>query len=466
MSGSRATLIDLPDELILQVLNYLTGVDDDDFQRRTLSSLALTCQHLYPVVQQALYARYDSYFCEPYTFLRTMMKKPQLAGFVHNVNIVFGIYSHRGVRGYHPTASDKKIVKEGFRALGTSDWKDWATRCNVDSLNDEAIQNAILLHTPEVKRLSIIDHSRNKPSPWFDLVSKAAAGTLSTQTHRFEHLQSITVDAESSNLCKVAPLLRLKSLRKLHLIRIPMYDMMPHATFEDLRKRSEESAIKLQRLIPSSCNKLEELNLECVRYTWQTLEVLVSSSRYLKSLKYEAGFDQLEKGRPSTLSRVLLCQKASLESLNVFCDSMADPIHLRDSLQGFTSLKHLSCPLGMIMNDVTDTFVERLPSSLLTLRMPIRRYTEDQECLEALKEVATCYRTHVPDLEEVRVVAPEAASWFRYEWEPLVQLFSAQTGIGFVVEYGEEDDCFSDWGKDASDSSHSSDEVDLYSDED
>jgi hypothetical protein len=474
LSGSRTTLIDLPPELILEVINYLPGINMDDFQLHALSSLALTSRSLYLVVKKALYATYDSHFCEPYTFLRTMMMNSQLAGFVQNVDIVFGASDHHTARRYHPTARDKRIVKQGLRALGPSDWKEWATRCNAESLDDGAIQNAILLHTPKVRCLSIEDHSRGKPNPWFGLVSKAAAGTLSTQTHRFEHLQSIRVNAGSSTLCNIAPLFRLKSLRKLHLVQIPMYETVPCETVADLRKHSEESTHRLQRLIPSACSNLEELDLECVRYTWQVLEVLVSSSRCLRSLKYEAyvdQLDQLDEDRSWSLYKVLLCQKASLETLDVFCDSMVEystrrRIHLRDSLRGFTSLKHLSCPLGMIMNDVTDTFVERLPSSLLTLRTPIRRHTEDQEYVEALKEVANYYQTHLPKLEEVRVVAPEAASWFTYEWESMVQLYSAKPGISFVVEHGDEDDAFSDWDEDASDSSHSSDEVDLYSDED
>jgi hypothetical protein len=168
---------------------------------------------------------------------------------------------------------------------------------------------------------------------------------------------------------------------------------------------------------------------------------------------------------------VLDRQKASLETLHVFCDSIAEErtrsgIHLRDGLEDFVSLKHLSCPLGMIMSGVSDTFAERLPASLLTFRTPVRPSTNDQRYLKALDHVAFCHRTYVPQLKEVRVVVPQFASSLIYDWQRLVELFSVETGVSFIVEREDEDLDFGDWKDDSTDSSRSSDEVDLYSDDD
>lgn len=475
--GSLATMNDLPNELMWQILDYLPSMDIEDFQLHTLLSLALTSRRLYQAVIGTIYSKYDSLFCEPYTFLRTMIANPELAKFVHTMNIEFGMHSGHPSQRYHAIASDKKIIKEGLRALGTSDWKEWATRCNGAYLNNyapqkHALQNAILLLTPEIKRLSVRGLAKEdlRHPSWIDLISKAATGHLSSQAHRFKHLGSISVEAGSLGLSELAPLFRLQSLRKLQLSQTYMYGY---------RQLDAEGVHKLQRLIPKACNDLEELDLESTYYNSSLLEVMVSSSRCLKSIKYEADSEfhlserPLPNGEPyKTLSEVLLCQKASLESLRVCCDPIVEDetersVHLRDNLEGFASLKHLSCPLGMLLNHDTDNFVERLPSSLLTLRTLVRRHTEDQQCLEALREVATSYRKYVPKLEEVRVVAPEAASWFTYDWEPFVKLFLAGTGISFVVEPGDtEDDAFSDWDGHETDSSRSSDEYDLYSDED
>ncbi|KAI4660092.1 uncharacterized protein J4E79_005895 [Alternaria viburni] len=466
----------LPNELISQIFSYLPGMDIEDFQLLTLLRLALTSPHFYDVVIGKIYSKYDSRFCEPYTFLRTMIDAPRLVKYVHNVEIELGTCPSHPSQRYHATASDKKIIKEGLRALSTSDWKEWASRCNEAYPNDyapqkHALQNAILLHTPEIKRLGVrgIAKENLRHPSWIDLISRAATGSLSPQAHRFEKLQSISVEAGSLGLSELAPLFRLQSLRKLHLCHTYLYGY---------RQDDAEGAHKLQRLIPKACNDLEELDLESTYYTPPLLEVLVSSSRCLKSIKYETESELHLAERPpengqlyKTLSEVLLCQKASLETLWVCCDPITEhdtkrSVHLRDNLKGFASLKHLSCPLGMLLNHDDDNFVERLPSSLLTFRTPVRNHTEDKQCLEALRDVVTSYREHVPDLEEVRVVAPEAATWFTYDWEPLVKLFSAETGISFVVEPGDtDDDAFEDWDDHETDSSDSSDEVDLYGDE-
>jgi phage gp46-like protein len=479
ISRSHASLVDLPDELILEIIDYLPGIDLDHFQLPTLLSLALTSRRLYRVVIEIIYARYNSHFCEPYTFLRTMMSNLRLAEFVHNIDMTFGSRTHREGRRYRPTARDKKTIKEGLRALGTSDWKEWATRCNEDLVNDDALQNAILLHTPKITSLSILDFVTDRPRhrSWFDLITKAAAGTLSAQSHRFEHLRSIRVDARTSSLNDLAPLFRVQSLRKLQLREIYEYGMFDCITCRDPREHIEKSALKLQRLIPPACNNLEELDLERTYFSMLSLEVLLSSSRCLKSFKYDVSFDYLlhretpDEDCRNTLSEVLGSLKVSLEALDVFCDPIVDErnrrvVHLRDGLKAFVALKQLSCPLGMIMDGCTDTFAERLPSSLLTFQTPVRRFTEDQHCLDALKDVAFCYRKHVPRLEEVRVIAPRSASWFRYDWEPLVQLFSAETSISFLVQHEDDDEDFGDWQDDSTESSRSSDEVDLYSDDD
>lgn len=477
--GSHATLTDLPDELILEIVDYLPGIDLNHFQLPTLVNLASVSRRLYRIVIDMVYARYNSHFCEPYTFLRTMISNSRLAGFVHDVNITFGLWTRRGGRRYSPTAKDKKAIKEGLRALGTWDWKEWATQCNEDRSNDEALQNAILLHTPNITSLSILDavRDRSRRRAWFDLISKAAAGTLPGQAHRFEHLRSIRVDARTSSLSDLAPLFRLQSLRKLQLREVHEYRTGECITCGSNREHDERSALKLQRLIPRACNNLEELDLECTYYTKFHLEVLLSSPRHLKTFRYDVSLDHLPErpisngDRVKTLCEVLDRQKASLETLHVFCDSIAEErtrsgIHLRDGLEDFVSLKQLSCPLGMIMSGVSDTFVERLPASLLTFRTPVRPSTNDQRYLKALDHVAFCHRTYVPQLKEVRVVVPQFASSLIYDWQRLVELFSVETGVSFIVEQEDEDLDFGDWKDGSTDSSRSSDEVDLYSDDD
>lgn len=475
--ASRATLNDLPDELILEILGYLPGIDLDQYQLPTLLNLAFTSRRLYRVVIDKAYAQFDSHFCEPYLFLHTLISNSQLAKLVNEVKIIFGQWALRKDTRHVPTAKDKKTIKEGLRASDIPGWKDWATECNEKRGSDEAVHNAIMLHTPNVTSISIQDFT-STPSQhpaWVDVISKATMGAFG-KTHRFEHLKSIKIHVRWSTLAQIAPLFRLQSLLILHLGGLLECDMDTYIGDSGDTKRRSELALKLQRLIPRGCNNIEELSLEHTYYNKCFLEVLVSSSRKLKAFKYEVSLDHLTAWEipPETNSRpmikVLESQKASLETLRVFCDAQAEEethgeIHVRDSMAEFTSLKHLSCPLGMIMPECSDTFAEKLPPSLLTFQTTIRQYTTDQKGIGALEHIIANSQTHTPRLQEVLVVIPHSASWIKYNWEDLVRT-SSEVGLDFRLEEEEEDTSgFSDsWRGGSIGSSHSSDEVELYSD--
>ncbi|KAF1937465.1 hypothetical protein EJ02DRAFT_55536 [Clathrospora elynae] len=461
--GSGATLNDLPDELILQVLSYLPGIDVDRFQISTLLSISLANRRLYRIVIGKVYTTYNSHFYEPYLFLRTMVSNPLLAEMVQSVDISYGKWAHHERVRYKPTAQDKKIIKEGMRTLAMPGWKNLATNCNENLMGIETLHDAVLMHIPNIASLIVRDDTRSNhrcPS-WADLISKVSSGTISGRMHGFEHLQSLNVDIRSSNLSQLAPLFRLQSLRFLTLREIIEYG-----------QRKERKVSELQRLIPPACNNLEELNLEHTFYSMGVLGVLLASPRQLKSFRYDVTLDHLDEPHTSTevgdanLSTVLHQQEGSVENLEIFCDAQVEEktrgrIHLHDSLKGFTSLQCLTCPLSTLTSG--SSFVERLPPSLLNFRTTIRRCTGDQECLGALEHVAAHYRTHVPLLKEIRIVAPQS-TMDTHDWKRLIMSFS-ETSITFVVEKEEEYGGFSDdWRDDSSDSSRSSDEVDLYSD--
>jgi hypothetical protein len=478
MPGTRATLNDLPDELILEILHYLPGIDLDNFQLPTLLSLALTSRRLYRVVVEKIYLSYDSHFCEPYLFLRTLISNPQLADLVQNLNMTQGPQSHRGNVPYLPTAQDKKVIKGGMRALAVPGWKDWTADCNGDRITNEPVHNAILLHTPNITSLRVEDVARvEKRCPaWFELISKASVGTLTEHTHRFEYLRSIKVDVRSATLSQLAPLFRLQSLRHFEVGTVPEPSMGICVNCNERHGEKLQTIAKLRRLIPEACNNLEELYLEHTFYCMEILEVLLASPRQLKSFKYDVLLDHISEAyveEDLTLLTVLHHQRTSLETLNIFCDALAEgdtagDIHLHDShhsLADFTSLKHISCPLSMIAPVCVDPLTERLPPSLLTFQTTIRRHTDDHGSLEELENMAAYYRSQTPQLKEVRVVATQSAKWLKYDWQRLVGPFS-EAGIDFVVQNGESDKYdFSDsWEESSTASSRSSDEVDLYSD--
>ncbi|KAH9860903.1 hypothetical protein IAQ61_010638 [Plenodomus lingam] len=122
-SAMIVTLYDLPDELILEIIKYLTPVDLRKSHLRTLINLARTNRRLHGLVTPEIFRRYHNSFGEPYLFLRTIISNPSLAELVHSVDIIYGSWVRRNRIKYKPNAQDKKIVKEGIRALGLPDWK-------------------------------------------------------------------------------------------------------------------------------------------------------------------------------------------------------------------------------------------------------------------------------------------------------------------------------------------------------
>jgi hypothetical protein len=475
--GTRSTLHDLPDELILEILHYLPGIDSDNFQLPTLLSLALTSRRLYRIAIEKIYIGYDSHFCEPYLFLRTLVSKPELAGLVQKLNLTQGPRSRRGTVSYVPTARDKKTLKEGMRTLAIPGWKDWVADCNGDRITDVTVHNAILLHAPNITSLRVEDVARvdTRCPAWVDVVSKSSAGTLSGHTHRFEHLRKISVDVRSANLNQLAPLFRLQTLHRLQLREISEPGMGNCINCDECHGEKIQTVPRLRRLIPEACNNLEELILEHTFYCIDILRVLLASPRQLKSFKYDVSLDHMSEEyiqEDLPFATIFGRQRTSLEYIHIFCDALAEgetagDINLHSSLADFQSLKHISCPLSMIAPPNIEPLFERLPPSLLTFRMTIRPLTKDQDSLCELENMAAYCPTHKTQLKEVRVVAPKSAKWLKYDWERLVSPFS-KAGIDFVVqnESDNEEDSSEGWDDASSASSHSSDEVNLYSDED
>ncbi len=250
--GRPITINDLPEELILNILDYLPGIDMEDFQLSTLFSLSLTNRRFHRMVADRLFLTYNSHFCEPYLFLRTMCSRPDLAKLVQHVDFVYGTCAHLDRTRYIASAKDKKIVKEGMRRLGLPDWKSWAVDCNNKDTSTEILHSAVLLHTSNIVSLKI--HKTElfdfKIPLWLDHIRKIVTGTHSSAMHQFENLRSININAAKFDVTHLLVLWRLQTIHKLHLSDL----------VADLFEKSK--MMLFQRQIPPSSNNIEELVLE------------------------------------------------------------------------------------------------------------------------------------------------------------------------------------------------------------
>lgn len=463
-AGSYATLDDLPDELMLEILDYLPGIDLQDFQLHTLLSLSLTTRHLHRVVSDRLYATYDSYFCEPYLFLRTLISNQHLAESVRHAKFRYGDDAHVERNRYSPSARDKKIVKEGMKLLDFPDWKGWATRCNATEIELDILHTAVMLHTPNLTSLEVEDghisaYSKAK-SP--ELIKKATTGEYFGHTHRFSALKSVRIDAQNMVIHHLVPLLRLQSLEKLYLRELSEIGL-------DMRAPAE-----LRRVLPESCNNLEELVLEECYLRFDALTTLISSARSLKSFRFDTNQDSvLLEGSGVVLQNALWRQRTSLEILDVYhdpCQRDAEDASDYGGFEQFTVLKSLKCPLRMVVDVLAgDTAtVLILPPALTSLCLFIRYGTDEDRFLPMLERMASEYSTIVPDLEVLRLIVQLSAEDLEYEWERLVKPWSS-TGVELIIDLpSERDDEWGDWqttSSESEDSSNDSDEVELYSDD-
>ncbi|KAJ4331494.1 hypothetical protein N0V87_009121 [Didymella glomerata] len=463
----HVTLNDLPDELILEVLHYLPGIDMQDFQLHTLLSLSLTTRNLHRVVSDKIYSTYDSYFCEPFLFLRTLISNPRLGESVRHAKFRYGDDAHLERKRYSPTARDKKIIKEGMKALDFPDWKGWATRCNSVDVELDILHTAVMLHTPNLVTLDVEDGliSAYSKAKWPELIKKATTGEHFGHAHRFKALQSVRVDAQNMVIHHLVPILRLQSLRKLELRELSEVEL-------DMRAPAE-----LRRVLPPGCNNLEELVLEECSLRYDALETLIASARGLRSFRFDANQESVLLGGSGVmLQNALWRQQNCLESLDIYHDPWHkdDEDHLQHGgLEQFPVLRDLKCPLRMVVDvrsGASATVLEFLPPALETLCLTIRWGADEELFLHVLERMASEYSTTVPQLRRLQLNIQVPAEELDFDCERLVKAYST-TNVELIINLpsDSDDEEWGDWrtvSSDSDDSDDSSDEVDLYSDSD
>ncbi len=179
---------------------------------------------------------------------------------------------------------------------------------------------------------------------------------------------------------------------------------------------------------------------------------------------------------PSVLkiTDTLESQREFLENFHIGWDSHAEDgesfsnVNFFLGLQDFFALKYFACPLyyHQAFSPTSKPIIECLPASLLTAKWTIESSTSPKIYMPALEQLAASLGTRQSPLEEVRLVIPTSKLWESQDWTSMIKCFSA-TQTSFVVEQRpEEDDSFSvNWAHESTDSSISSEEVSLYSDE-
>ncbi|KAH5515631.1 hypothetical protein HBI31_004880 [Parastagonospora nodorum] len=441
-SGAPASITDFPNELLLAILQYLPGIDLDNFQLPTLVSLSRVNRRFHNLVAAELYATYNSFFCEPYLFLRSIISNADLARRVRHVDITYGENAHEQRKRYVANAQDKKAIKDGLRASGIADWKTLASLYNTDHVELESIYAAIIMQTPKIASMIVHDgwlgsYGESRNPDWVDLFRRANSRTSPGLMHKFENLQSLTVELLELKLIALAPALRTPSLRKLTLKGLVEFEYGGKSVAQVIRK-----------LIPSRCNNIEELSIKQSILQNDILAVVVEASQHLRVFSYDITLDNVGEAfdlgqlGSKTLIAALESQSDSLESLVFLKDRGATEdlppmFDLCGSLRGFSSLAHLKCQLESIAGDGNSaaTLPQRLPPALKTMSVSLSNQSgpDTFDPLLGLKHLSSSYTTRTPHLQEIRLVAEDIVYSGRfYDYAGTVALFS-RTDIKFIL---------------------------------
>jgi hypothetical protein len=483
VTNRRCTINDLPDELLLGIIDNLPSLGLEKTRRKLLLSLSRMNWRFHDLVAEKLYYAYNSSHYDPYLFLRTIIVNKSLAILVKHADLVytnaghFAKSEHFGHERYVPNAQDKRIIKEGMKALGIPNWKSWASHCNTYGTLPGTLHAAILMHTPSVKTI-VIHGGRwvRKPPEWINTFKWANPGTSLERMHKFENLQFLEVEADEIKLTDLIPIFRHCSLQKLHLKRL----FQPHLNNKD-------EGPSFRKSIHPHSNNLKELHIEDSPLETETLRVLLYSTQHLKAFKYTLSEDKMGYVGaldPLQFMEALRSHKTSLESCEIYIFEGRDlPFGTTfDSEAGwrdFRKLKYLSCPLDCITGRgiYSETnLVEKLPPSLVSFHAVIRPWPlrPAKEAAPALEVMATQCSTHLPLLAQVRISVCFPGLARQKDWARFTALIS-QTTIELVIENDPEsklgwEDSSSEtesernYATQEETSSESSGEVSLYSD--
>ncbi|KAF2737690.1 hypothetical protein EJ04DRAFT_550418 [Polyplosphaeria fusca] len=458
----RATTIDdLPDELLLYILEYLPGFDSHNLQLPTLTNISRVNHRLHNVVIEKLYAVYDSRFIDPYLFLRTLMMNPVASRKVQRVSFTYGPYTNRGRTRYARSVKDRQIIKSGFKSLDLPDWKIWATTCNNDD-NNEMLYAAVLMHTPNVISLRVDDNKTPHNIPhWIQLIRHAVGRGNFGRLHTFSLLEEVWINIDSLRLTNLVPVFRLPSLRRLTLLGLvetsrtvkgdpypfkwPIY--VASLPLEQLSLLRSSIDVKVLTRIMDSCRSLKRLNCSRDSDPW----VWAKANDPDFPWNHDTIGSDGERFAPfhyPTLAAALERHSETLEELHIW-DAIGEldvdrSVELSESRFGvipsLTSLSHLSSlrlPLGALVDPAEpcySTLAERLPPSLTSAKLYLGGRENRTIRIPALEQFAANAAAYVPSLEcfvlevDYSRVAKRGYVWDRIR-EPL-----QENNVRFLVQ--------------------------------
>jgi hypothetical protein len=451
--GVATSINDLPDELLLEILNHIQRKLHGRRQILILKKLSLVNRRMHFLVIDRLYASCVSPPGHvPYPFMRTVITNPQLGKFVQRMQLSYFFPSSKygATVANKRTVADKRQIKDGLKAMDIPGWKAWATQCNDDDAEQEIVYATILMYTPNVAEL-FIDHG-NLPyriPKWLELLRWAVSGSHFGNTHQFSHLKKISVGGDKLQLCLLAPLFRLPSLRKLKL----------NGLIETSQSK-EGKPDALRRLLPLGTCPVVDFTLDTVFMNMEELSVLMHSFRELKRFYLFLSNEQYldsdngehywsetdpDQGPPavyfkySSLVNILSESYLTLEDLSLgHRTARRSPPGLMGRMRQFDKITRFEAPFNALFNTKSQdhtTLPDSIPPSTTYLKISISRSYSEHRCMDALEYLVSHSRDVVPLLELVDIEVCIGPPKLKYDWKRMQELW-AESDVKLVVKYG------------------------------
>jgi hypothetical protein len=438
------TLLDLPDELLLLVMNELSdgGCSDRhessaDIPISAFYNLALACPRLNRIAMPYLYSAITNKK-SMHALVAVIARFPESAKCVQKIH-----WSRDSTGNYNlfsATAPRDRLL-EKMRLLGLRVSIPHGGSRIVDPLNSMDFLAAALCFTPNIRSLNVYTeqnlmrrNSQNFGFPhWLDVLRAGPSAGY------FETLHTVRLQMISLTLGELFPILQLPSLEVLELV--------------DLQQFSANQGIsgKYWAICHLRSSSIKELIIHHVAITAEVVSRLL---RYIKALR-DISFVFSRRNDPnlgcipppfyySTLSRGLLMHKDTLESLDVQLSLKEGHYVARGTLDNLSDFKRIT-RLQLNMQALVDLSMYDPDFATPLVRLPARvehiSLVVEGRCQSPYTKLQGLARSCTLELKALKTVEiyfstsqQEYSINFRAEREVLRSLF-AEHGVG--VQYND-----------------------------
>ncbi|KAF2126806.1 hypothetical protein P153DRAFT_368853 [Dothidotthia symphoricarpi CBS 119687] len=424
-----SVLNDLPEELILEVLDQVLWWEDGDAKAhyQTLHSLSLTNRKLYRLTKSYLYTIVDNVFVDSGKLLRSAIQEPELA---KRIKCVHWLDDHQGSpyqwnpdNKYKLSQIERRELCKLVDRLGIPEIQAYRIGFKEQKMRDNL--TSLLLVAPDIESIEVADTNmccspsgyRLRPM-WLKLLCDAGMSTIPGLSTHFQHLSTIRLQMGPIKLEHIGGMLRLPSLRALML--------------EDIFHPGEILPWRWDAEVAPRCSNLQVLYIENSYIDSLAVAQILHAIKALKlfCLDFDnwihSAANRFFGERPPlmhypTLAAALLAHKDSLEQLSLEDSSegelrafFGDETGCLGSLRDMHKLKYVDMGLYPFRQNKTPhddnaapaRLAENLPRNIEHMDISIEEVLNDAEekrWRRDLEDLARTCKTMVPLLREIRV---------------------------------------------------------------